>query len=44
VSWNANVTQLRRQHRGFTAVITDHGTTVRITQEWFDDAGSPLAA
>jgi len=25
-------------------VITDHGTAVRITQEWFDDAGSPLAA
>ena len=25
----------------FTAVITDHGSAVRIMQEWFDDAGSP---
>ena len=45
MSWNANVT---RNYAGstaaFTAVITDHGTAVRITQEWFDDAGSPLAA
>jgi len=28
----------------FTALITDHGSAVRIMQEWFDDAGSPLAA
>ena len=28
----------------FTAVITDHGSAVRIMQEWFDDARSPLAA
>jgi acetate kinase len=28
----------------FAALITDHGSAVRIMQEWFDDAGSPLAA
>jgi len=27
----------------FTALVTDHGSAVPITQEWFDDAGSPLA-